>query len=1097
MKSFKIVNRITGWIIFLIAATVYLLTIEPTSSFWDCGEFIATAFKLEVGHPPGAPLFMIIARFFALFAGGDVSNVAMMINAMSGLASAFTILFLFWSITHLAKKMFPNNGELKTGQLIAIIGSGVVGALAYTFSDTFWFSAVEGEVYALSSLFTAIVFWAILKWENVAHEKHSDRWIVLIAYLMGLSIGVHLLNLLAIPAIVLVYYFKKYKVTGRGIILSLTISVVILSTIMYLIIPGIVKLASNMELEFVNKFGLPFNSGMFASLILLSTFLITSIIATTKKDLNLSKLFYLVSIIALNLWIFGVIIGVILSVVFLVIYFVGKKDIFKAIFIYVLGIIPGWIIWQFFLSEKDSNKLLLSFNKVYNLIAVACTVIVIGYSSFSMIVIRSLADTPMDENNPETVFNLLHYLNREQYGNRPLVTGQYYNAPVTGSTEPFTYQKKDGKYEKLYSLNDIYEFDERFTTFFPRMYSQSNPAHIDEYKKWADIKGKKITIKNYNGETEVKTVPTFGENLKFFFRYQLGHLYWRYFMWNFSGRQNDTQSHGELMNGNWITGFDVIDSKIIGPQDNLPDSIKNEKSRNVYYLLPLILGIIGFFFHLRRHFNDFIVVLFLFVLTGIAIVVYLNQYPLQPRERDYAYAGSFYAFSIWIGLGVLGVYNFLHKKLPAVVSAGLASTICLIFVPGIMASENWDDHDRSNRYIARDFAYNYLNSCAQNGILFTHGDNDTFPLWYAQEVEGIRTDVRVVNLSLLNTHWYIDQMKRKAYDSEPVPFGLTHEEYVNGLRDVIYIQPRIDDYVEVGQAVDFVASTNQRTRIQVSQDEWMDYLPTNKFLLKVDSATVVNNGTVKPEDADKIVKEIPFVINKSRIMKNEWMMLDLLANNNWERPIYFVSSAGDGNIGLNDYLQEEGFAYRLVPIKTTSKGYLDIGRIDSDIMYEKLMEKYKWGNMNDPDVWIDHTTDRTTSVIKIRNKFNRLAKQLMLEGKNEKAVAVLDRCMEIMPSYNFPYDLFTLDMIETYYSLKANDKANTIVEEFAKTTEQEINYLFSMPSEFLASLDYEQRLAFHYMQRLSDMARRSGNIELAERTENVLTTAIENVNRYQ
>jgi len=1020
MKSFKIVNRITGWIIFLIAATVYLLTIEPTSSFWDCGEFIATAFKLEVGHPPGAPLFMIIARFFALFAGGDVSKVAMMINAMSGLASAFTILFLFWSITHMAKKMFPSEGELKSGQLIAIIGSGVVGALAYTFSDTFWFSAVEGEVYALSSFFTAIVFWAILKWETDADQKYSNRWIILIAYLMGLSIGVHLLNLLAIPAIVLVYYFKKYPVTRNGVIKALLVSIAILGSIMYIIIPGVVKVATWFELLFINGFGLPFNSGL---------------------------LFY-------------------------------------------IALIIGFIVWAIQYTHKKKKALL-------NTIILAFTVIMIGYSSFTMIVIRSLADTPMDENNPETVFNLLHYLNREQYGNRPLITGQYYNAPVTGSTEPFTYRKKDGKYIKSYSLNDIYEFDERFTTFFPRMYSQSNPAHIDEYKKWADIKGKKITITNYKGESEIEYIPTFGENLKFFFSYQLGHMYWRYFMWNFSGRQNDTQSHGELMNGNWITGFDAIDSKIIGPQDNLPDSIKNEKSRNVYYLLPFILGIIGFFFHLRRHFNDFIVVLFLFVLTGIAIVVYLNQYPLQPRERDYAYAGSFYAFAIWIGLGVLGVYNFLHKKLPAVVSAGLASTICLVFVPGIMASENWDDHDRSNRYIARDFAYNYLNSCAKNGILFTHGDNDTFPLWYAQEVEGIRTDVRVVNLSLLNTDWYIDQMKRKAYDSEPVPFGLTKEQYLNGLRDVVYINQRIDDYVEVGQAVDFVASTDQRTRIQVSQDEWMDYLPTNKFLLKVDSATVVNNGTVNPKDADKIVKEIPFVINKSRITKNELMMLDLLANNNWERPIYFVSSAGDGNIGLNDYLQEEGFAYRLVPIKTPSKGYLDVGRINSDIMYEKLMEKYQWGNMDDPDIWIDHTIDRTTSVIKIRNKFNRLAKQLMAEGQNEKAIAVLDRCMEIMPAYNFKYDLFTLDIIETYYNLKAIDKANAIVVDFANTTEQEINYLFSMPPKFLASLDYEQRLAFHYMQRLSDMARRNGNLELAERTENVLTNAIEKVSRYQ
>lgn len=1010
MEKFKIVNRITGWAVFLIAATTYLLTIEPTTSFWDCGEFIATAYKLEVGHPPGAPFFMIIARFFTLF-GGSPENAAMMVNAMSGIASAFTILFLFWSITHLAKKMFPKE-ELTTGQLIAVIGSGAVGALAYTFSDTFWFSAVEGEVYALSSLFTALVFWAILKWENIAHEKYSNRWLILIAYLMGLSIGVHLLNLLAIPAIVFVYYYKKYPVTRNGIIKALLVSLAILGTIMYIIIPGVVKVATWFELLFVNGFGLPFNTGNF---------------------------FYILLLI-------------------------------------------GFIVWGLYYTHKKKKVVL-------NTIMVAFTVIMIGYSSFTMIVIRSLANTPMDENNPETVFNLLHYLNREQYGNRPLFKGQYYNAPIVDSKDPYTYRQKDGKYVKTYSLNAIYEFDERFTTIFPRMYSQSNPDHAKEYKEWADIKGKKVTITGYNGEPEIKYIPTFGENLKFFFKYQLGHMYWRYFMWNFSGRQNDTQSHGELMNGNWITGINFIDEGLIGPQNDLPDSIKNEKSRNVYYMLPLILGLIGFFFHLRRKKNDFVVVLLLFVLTGIAIVVYLNQYPLQPRERDYAYAGSFYAFSIWIGLGVLSIYNFFHKKVNPVVSAGLATTICLLAVPTVMATQNWDDHDRSNRYIARDFAANYLNSCAPNAILFTNGDNDTFPLWYAQEVEGIRTDVRVVNLSLLNTDWYIDQMKRKAYDSEPVPFGMTHDQYLNGTRDVIYINERINEYVPVDQAIDFVASDDKRTKLQVGQNEFIDYLPTNKFIVPVDSAKVVNNGTVSPEDADKILPELRFTINKSRIMKNELMIMDLLANNNWERPIYFVSTAGDGNIGLTDYLQVDGFAYRLVPIKTPSKGYLETGRVDSDILYKKLMEEFKWGNMNDSDVYIDHTINRTTSVIQIRNKFNRLAKQLLIEGKKDSAEMVLDRCMEIMPKHNFEYDLFTLDIIETYYRIGATEKANNIVADFAETSMHELNYYFSMPPKFISSLDYEMRLTIHYLQQLNGFAQQYGDQELAKSIEESLSAA--------
>ncbi|HAF30487.1 MAG TPA: DUF2723 domain-containing protein [Bacteroidales bacterium] len=1019
MEKFKIVNRITGWVVFLIAATVYLLTIEPTTSFWDCGEFIATAFKLEVGHPPGAPFFMIIARVFSLFAG-DVTNVAKMVNAMSGLASAFTILFLFWSITHLAKKMFTDNYDLTTGQLIAVIGSGIVGALAYTFSDTFWFSAVEGEVYALSSLFTAVVFWAILKWENIADEKYSNRWLILIAYLMGLSIGVHLLNLLAIPAIVFVYYFKKYPVTRNGVIKALIVSVAILGTIMYIIIPGVVKVATGFELVLVNGLGLPFKSGLLFLILLIIVF----------------------------------------------------------------------VCWAIYYTHKKRKVLL-------NTIVLAFTVIMIGYSSFTMIVIRSLADPPMDENNPETVFNLLHYLNREQYGNRPLFKGPYYNAPIVDSKDPYTYRQKDGKYIKSYSLNSIYEYDKRFTTVFPRMYSQSSPDHANEYQKWADIKGKKVTVTGYNGEPEIKYIPTFGENLKFFFTYQLGHMYWRYFMWNFSGRQNDTQSNGELLNGNWITGLNFIDNNLIGPQENLPDSMKNQKSRNVYFMLPLILGLIGFFFHLRNHFNDFIVVLLLFVLTGIAIVVYLNQYPLQPRERDYAYAGSFYAFSIWIGLGVLGIYKFLNKKLPAIASAGIATTICLIAVPTIMATENWDDHDRSNRYIARDFAANYLNSCAPNAILFTHGDNDTFPLWYAQEVEGIRTDVRVVNLSLLNTDWYIDQMKRKAYDSEPVPFGMTQEQYLNGIRDVVYINERIDDYVSVDQAIDFVVSDDPRTKLQVGQNEWIDYLPTNKFIIPVNVDQVIANGTVKPEDADKIVPEIRFKLNKKRIMKNELMILDLLANNNWERPIYFVSTAGDGDIGVDDYLQLEGFAYRLVPIKTPAKGYLETGRIDVDIMYKKLMEDFKWGNMNDPKVWIDHTIDRTTSVIRIRNNFNRLAQELIKQGKKDSALQVLNKCMDVMPAHNFKYDLFTLDLIDTYLAIGATDKANEIIAEFAETTTHELNYYFALPPKFLGTLDYELRLSVHYLQRLNDFSKRSGDSELAEKIENALAIAFNLYERNQ
>lgn len=1013
MTRFKLINRITGWVVFLIASIVYLSTIEPTTSFWDCGEFIATAFKLEVGHPPGAPLFMILARTFAIFTG-DTANVAMMVNAMSALASAFTILFLFWSITHLALKMLKrtDNEELGIANLIAVIGSGVVGALAFTFSDTFWFSAVEGEVYALSSLFTAIVFWAILKWENVADKPHANRWIVLIAYLMGLSIGVHLLNLLAIPAMVFVYYFKKYKPTRKGVFTALVLSVVLLASIMYIIIPGVVKIASWFELLFVNGFGLPFNSGVIFYAALLIALLVYGLVHTHRKQKVLA------------------------------------------------------------------NTLIL-----------AVTVILIGYSSFSMIVIRSFANPPMDENNPETVFALQHYLNREQYGNRPLFKGQYYNAPVTDSKDPYTYRQENGRYIKSYSLNPEYEYDSRFTTIFPRMYSP-NPNHIEEYKKWADIKGTKITVTGPDGEPKVEYLPTFGENLRFFFSYQLGHMYVRYFLWNFAGKQNDIQSHGSLLDGNWISGIKFFDEWRLGPQDNLPQRYKNHKARNTYFMLPLLLGLIGLLAQYRRNGNDFWVVMLLFVLTGLAIVVYLNQTPLQPRERDYAYAGSFYAFAIWIGLGVMGVYQGLKRLAPAKLSAALAVIVTFLAVPTLMASENWDDHDRSNRYIARDFAKNYLETCEPNAILFTHGDNDTFPLWYAQEVEGVRTDVRVVNLSLLNTDWYIDQMKRQAYDSKPIPFKMPFKKYEQGTNDVVYIFDRIEDYVELSKIMEFVIDDNPGTKLPISASEKIDYIPSKKYKLPVDSATVVNNGTVAPELAHKITPEIKWRISKNRVYKSELMIMDLLANNNWERPVYFVSTQDDSDIGLTDYLQLEGFAYRLVPIKTPSKDYLNEGRVNVERMYKNLMEKFTWGNMEDTTIWVDHTLDRTTRVIRIRNKFARLSEALTKQGKRDSAVAVLDRCQQLMPEKNYPYNLLALRMVDSYYKAGATEKGNQLAMKIAKTSEEDLQYFMSLPPRFGISVEYDQRVAMHKLYRLAESARTYKQTETADTIDKMLNMAM-------
>jgi hypothetical protein len=1009
MDRFKLVNRITGWAVFLVAAVVYLLTIEPTVSFWDCGEFIASGVKLQVGHPPGAPTFMLLTRLASLFASNS-AEVAKMTNSMSALASAFTVLFLYWSITHLAKKIY--NVEENSGNLWAVVGSGVVGALAFTFSDTFWFSAVESEVYALSSMVTAFVFYAILKWENVADEKYSTRWIILIAFLMGLSIGIHLLNLLAIPAIVFVIYFRKYQVTRNGVIGAFLISIIILGAFMYLLIPGVVKIASGFELLFVNGLGLPYHSGV---------------------------LFFVAAVGAL-------------------------------------------LAWGIYRTHKKRKVIL-------NTILLSLTVVLIGYSSYSTILIRSAADPPLDENDPETVFSLYHYLKREQYGSSPLLFGQYYNAPVVDSENPHTYRKEKGKYVKTYSLNPDYEFDSRFTTFFPRMWSRQQ-KHVREYKKWADIEGKPVTVQGRGGKQQTKKVPTFGENLKFFFKYQVGHMYLRYFMWNFAGRQNDIQGHGELNKGNWLSGIDFIDEARLGKQENLPAYLKNNKARNTYYMLPLLLGLIGFFFHYKKKPKDFTVTLLLFLFTGLAIVVYLNQYPLQPRERDYAYAGSFYAFAIWIGLGSLALFDWLQKKAPKLISAIIATLIPLVLVPGIMASENWDDHDRSDRYAAHDFAYNYLNSCAPNAILFTHGDNDTFPLWYAQEVEGIRTDVRVVNLSLLNTDWYITQMKRKAYESEPVPFSLKEHQYRQGKRDQIPIVKRYNKYVSAKQLVDFVGSDNPQTQLPTQGNTKINYAPTNKFTVAVDSAKVVNNGTVSKENADEIVSKLKWKINQNNLAKSELMILDLLANNDWERPIYFVSPSEDANLGLSDYLQLEGFAYRLVPIKTKAKNRIDAGRVDTDIMYENLMEKFKWGNINDPDVYVDYTTRRTSRVIRIRNKFARLADKLNKEGKREKAVEVLDRGMELTPNEQIPYKFSILEMIQEYYDANAREKARKLVKEVATLSEEKLNYYFSLDQKFEQSVNRDKQIALSIIQRLSQITAQHGHNKLSKELKNTLNNSL-------
>jgi hypothetical protein len=1018
MKNFKQLNNIVGWLTFLVAAVTYLLTIEPTASFWDCPEFITTSYKLEVGHPPGAPFFMILGRLFSLFGGGP-SKVAVMINSMSALASAFTILFLFWTITHIARKLVKTDGEYTTGQLIAILGSGVVGALAYTFSDTFWFSAVEGEVYASSSLFTAMVFWAILKWENEADEPHANRWIILIAYLMGLSIGVHLLNLLAIPAIVFVYYFRKYPTTRNGILISLAASILILGVVMYGIIPGVITAATWFELMFVNGVGLPFNTGAVIYAFLLIGALVYGIIYTVRKK---------------------------------------------------------QVLW--------------------NTVLLGVVVILIGYSSFAMIVIRSSANPPMDQNSPDNVFALLGYLNREQYGDRPLVYGQYYNTPLEKYVDDKPYYiEKNGKYV-VADMRQKPVFDSNLSTIFPRMYSRES-EHVEAYKQWADIKGRKVSITDEDGEAKTIDLPTFGENLTFFFRYQVGHMYFRYFMWNFSGRQSDIQGNGEISNGNWITGINFIDSMRLGDQNNLPQEFKNNKGRNAYYMLPFLLGIIGIVFMYNRGIQgkkDLWTVFLLFFMTGLAIVLYLNQTPLQPRERDYAYAGSFYAYAIWIGIGVLGVYEALKKLLSDTNAAGVASGLTLVLVPMIMAAQNWDDHDRSNRYTCRDFGANYLNTCAPNAVIFTNGDNDTFPLWYNQEVEGVRKDIRVCNLSYFQTDWYIDQMKSKAYESAPLPISFEHDSYVQGKRDIIYLMedPRVKGAVELKQAIEFVKDDNPRTKLE--QAEGAAYIPSKKLFFVVDKEAVIRNKAVPAQDYDKIVDTLKIDFGKRHyITKDELMVLDMIAHNNWERPLYFAITVGrDKYLNLQDYFQLEGFAYRLVPIKTeTSDGGLNVGRVDSKAMYENVMNKFKWGNMNSPKVYIDENNSRM--MMNIRNTFNRLADQLNTEGQPEKAVQVLDKGVELIPHKVVPYNYFSMLMAETYFKAGRPEKGKEIINTIMTDYKEQLDYFFKLNRPMRASVDDEIQRILYFMREMGALCARQQQADLGKE----VTTAFEgHLNRY-
>ena len=1079
MKQYKTVNNLIGWLTFIIAATVYCMTIEPTASFWDCPEFITTGYKLEVGHPPGAPFFMLTANLFSQFAS-DATTVAKMVNYMSALMSGACILFHFWSITHMVRKLIiKDENNITTGQLVTIMGSGLVGALVYTFSDTFWFSAVEGEVYAYSSLFTAVVFWLILKWEDVADEPHSDRWIILIAYLTGLSIGVHLLNLLCLPAIVLVYYYKKVpNANAKGSLLALFASMVLVGIVLYGIVPGVVKVGGWFELLFVNSMGLPFNTGVIVYIIILAASIIWGVYESyteaSRARMNIS---FMLTIALLGIPFYGH----------------GASSI-------IIGIIVLAALGLYLFAKNLNKKYQISARSMNT--ALLCTMmIMVGYSSYALIVIRSTANTPMDQNSPEDIFTLGEYLGREQYGTRPLFYGQAYSSKVAlevkdgycipveaNSTTKYIRKEKTSPDEKdsYVEVPGRVEYQYAQNMLFPRMYSS---AHIPQYKGWVDIKGYDVPYDEC-GNAIMVNIPTQWENIKFFFRYQLNFMYWRYFMWNFAGRQNDIQGSGEIEHGNWITGIPFIDNWLVGDQSLLPQELKDNKGHNVFYCLPLLLGLIGLFWQAycgQKGVQQFWVVFFLFFMTGIAIVLYLNQTPSQPRERDYAYAGSFYAFAIWVGMGVAGIIKLLrdYAKMQELPAAILVSALCLL-VPIQMAGQTWDDHDRSGRYVARDFGQNYLMSLQESGnpIIFTNGDNDTFPLWYNQETEGFRTDARTCNLSYLQTDWYIDQMKRPAYDSPSLPITWDRVEYVEGTNEYIQIRPEIKKtidalYAQADSSGNPEALQNIHNEFGEdpyelknilkywvrSDKEGLHVIPTDSIVIKIDKEAIRRSGMKIPEAlGDSIPDHMNILLRddngnpKRALYKSELMMLEMLANANWERPMYMAITVGRENqLGMDKHFVQEGLASRFTPFETKKLG----ATIDSEKMYDNLMNKFKFGGIDKPGIYIDENVMRMCYTH--RRVFAQLIEQLMKEGQKDKALAALDYAEKMIPAYNVPYDWQNgaVQMAEAYYQLGQTEKADKIMDALANKAIEYMTWYLSLDDSqfFVSTREFEYHIA--------------------------------------
>ncbi|MFZ3575096.1 DUF2723 domain-containing protein [Tenacibaculum finnmarkense] len=960
--NYKKWNTLLGWFSFAVALITYTLTLEPTVSSWDCGEYISTAVKLEVGHPPGAPLFQMLGAFFAMFSN-DPSQWAKMVNFMSGLASAFTILFMFWTITNLAKKMAIKNGEFSKNEAIAVLGSGLVGALAYTFSDSFWFSAVEGEVYAMSSFLMALLFWLGLRWEDEINTPRGHKWLVIISFVVGLSFGVHILSLLVIPSIVMLYFFKTYKnITLKTTAVATLISILVLAFVFKFLFPFTLKFFSVSELFFINEIGLPYNTG--------------TIIA---------------GIILIGLFFFG-------------------------------------------LSFTRKNNLVMA-----NTLILSVLFIMIGFSSWLMLPIRANADTVINENNPSSARELLAYYNREQYGDANVFYDNYYSVThdrAQDAEQPFKddkpkYEKKNGKYIIVNKYKNIVpNYSSKHKGFIPRMV---NPASEQHYKRIAGIPARS------------KRRPTFLENMKFMIDYQFGYMYGRYFMWNFVGRQNDTQGHLDIENGNWLSGIDFIDEFRLGSQQHLPDDIKNNKGRNNYFFLPLILGLIGLIYQSKKDKNNLYTLALFFAFTGFAIIFYTNPKPFEPRERDYAVVGSFYVFAIWIGFGVFALYDYLKNYANRRTVAIGVSAVSLLAVPVLMGVQNWDDHDRGDRYISQLNAQTYLESCDPNAIIFTIGDNDTFPLWYMQQVEGVRQDIKIVNTSLFQTAWYIDQMKKKTYEADPIPSQLTHEQYKYGTLDMAYhiAHPRFKDSImSINNFMRWIESDNDQTYyIDEENDVREKFYPTNHIRIPVNKANVLKTGLVAQKDADKILDYIDITVSEQGLTKNRILMLDILNNFQWKRPIYFTggANADEEYIWLKDYLQLDGMSYKFVPIKTSNKGksIMSMGRIDTKKMYDNV-KKWNWKTINNGKIYLDEQSKR--NAISIRNNLMRLSEEYLKEGDSVNAKDVLDLSLYKLPIKQFEHYSVSLEYPELYYRMGDIEKAHETVETLIDVFQQKLKY---------------------------------------------------------